>query len=393
MTTTAPRRDYDAIVLGLGGIGSAAAYWLSKRYGSGVLGLEQFELGHVRGESQDHSRIIRLSYHDPHYVRLAKRAYETWDEVEKDSGEQLILKTGGIDLGPRDGAIDIATYAQSMRACGVPFEELDAAEIRRRWPQWRIGDDIHGLFQADSGIAMAARANTTHQRLARERGAELRDRTTVQSIAESGGEFEIRTQSGVYRTSRLCIAAGPWSNDALANFQVALPLEVTKEQVTYFRAADPDAFTPERFPVWIWMDDPSFYGFPIFGENGPKVAQDAGGLPVDPNTRGFDRDEANSRRVHDFLEKYLPSALGPPLLVKTCLYTLTPDRDFVVDRIPTQASCAVAIGAGHAFKFASVLGKILAELVTAGETPSDLSLFALDRPILRERDPARHYMV
>jgi len=393
VTTNVPRRDYEAIVLGLGGIGSAAAYWLSKRFGSGVLGLERFELGHVKGESQDHSRIIRLSYHAPEYVRLAQRAYHTWHEVEHESGDQLIMKTGGLDLGPRDGAIDIATYAQSMRACGVPFEELDAAEIRRRWPQWKIGDDIHGLFQADSGIAMAARANATHQRMAREHGAELLDQTAVERIGESGGEFEIRTESETYRTSRLCIAAGPWSNEALANFHLTLPLEVTKEQVTYFAAADLEAFKPERFPVWIWMDDPSFYGFPIFGENGPKVAQDAGGKPVDPNTRGFEPDEANSRRVHDFLAKYLPSALGPPILVKTCLYTLTPDRDFVVDKLPTQASSAVAIGAGHAFKFASVLGRILAELVTDGRTPSDLSLFSLDRPILKERDPARHYMV
>ncbi|HEY7993776.1 MAG TPA: N-methyl-L-tryptophan oxidase [Candidatus Eremiobacteraceae bacterium] len=390
---TADRRDYEAIVLGLGGIGSATAYWLSKRFGSGVLGLERFELGHVRGESQDHSRIIRLSYHAPEYVRLAQRAYQTWHEVERDSGDRLIMKTGGLDLGPRDGAIDIATYAQSMRICGVPFEELDAAEIRRRWPQWNIGDDIHGLFQADSGIAMAAHANATHQRMARECGAELRDWTPVIAISESGGEFQIRTENDTYRTSRLCIAAGPWSNEALANFDLLLPLEVTKEQVTYFGAADLDAFAPERFPVWIWMDDPSFYGFPIFGENGPKVAQDAGGKPVDPNTRGFEPDESNSRRVHDFLAKYLPSALGPPILVKTCLYTLTPDRDFVVDRLPTQASCAVAIGAGHAFKFASVLGRILSELVTDGRTPSDLSLFSLDRPILKERDPARHYMV
>jgi sarcosine oxidase len=387
------RRDYDAIVLGLGGIGSAAAYWLSKRFGDGVLGLEQFELGHVRGESQDHSRIIRLSYHDSHYVELAKRAYETWHAVERESGDQLILKTGGLDLGPRGGAIDLSTYAQSMRACGVPFEELDASAIRRRWPQWRIGDDVHGLFQADSGIAMAARANATHQRMAREHGAELKDRTPVQVLGENGDEFTIATANGTYRSGKLCIAAGPWSNDALANFGVRLPLEVTKEQVTYFRPADLDAFAPQRFPVWIWMDDPSFYGFPVFGENGPKVAQDAGGLPVDPDTRDFEPDENNSRRVHDFVEKYLPSALGPPILVKTCLYTLTPDRDFVVDKLPTNTPAAIAIGAGHAFKFAAVRGRILAELVTAGTTPSDLSLFNLDRPILKELNPARRYMV
>jgi sarcosine oxidase len=387
------KRDYDAIVLGLGGIGSAAAYWLTKRFGDGVLGLEQFELGHARGESQDHSRIIRLSYHDARYVELAKRSYETWADVERESGEQLVLKTGGLDLGPRDGAIDLATYANSMRACGVPFEELDAQAIRHRWPQWRIGDDVHGLYQPESGIAMAARANATHQRMAREHGAELRERVHVDRIEESGGEFAVRIGGTRYTTGRLCIAAGPWSNKALANFGVTLPLEVTKEQVTYFHAADPEAFRPERFPVWIWMDDPSFYGFPTFGENGPKVAQDAGGLPVDPDTRNFEPDVDNSARVNAFLRKYLPAALGPPILVKTCLYTLTPDRDFVIDILPTQARGAIAIGAGHAFKFASVLGRILAELVTDGATRSDLSLFSVERPILKEANPPRHYMV
>ena len=161
------RTDFDYIVLGLGGLGSAATFWLSRRAGRDVLGLEQFELGHVRGESQDHSRIIRLSYHTSGYVRLAKRAYESWYQVEADGQEPCLLRTGGLDFGPRQGAISLDTYMDSMRAEAVPFEHLEAAEIRRRWPQFRIGDDVHGLFQEQSGIAMAARANAAHQRLAR----------------------------------------------------------------------------------------------------------------------------------------------------------------------------------------------------------------------------------
>lgn len=387
------RRDFDCIVLGLGGIGSAAAYWLSRRPDVSVLGLEQFELGHVRGESQDHSRIIRLSYHAPEYVRLAMRAYESWAVVEADSGERLILKTGGLDLGPRNGAIDLQTYADSMRACGVPFEALDAAEIRRRWPVWRVDDSVHGLFQAESGIAMAARANAAHQRMASEHGAALRDNAAVESVQFEGGEFAVTAHGTRYRSGALIIAAGPWSDRALGFFDLRLPLEVTKEQVTYFAARDRAAFEPSRFPVWIWMDDPSFYGFPTFGEPGPKVAQDAGGQPVDPDTRTFEPDPDNSARVTAFLERYLPSALGPVLLKKTCLYTLTPDRDFVVDLIPGVSRAAVAIGAGHAYKFASVLGRVLAELVMDGKTPSDLSLFSLQRPILKEANPARNYMV
>src|SRR5262245_47141337 len=141
------KQDYDYIVLGLGGIGSAAAYWLARRASGDVLGLEQFEIGHVRGASQDHSRIIRLSYHTPIYVELAKHAYQAWATLERDAGESLILRTGGLDFGPRDGAIPLSDYAESMQACGVPFESLDAGEIMRRWPQFQLTDDIHGLYQ------------------------------------------------------------------------------------------------------------------------------------------------------------------------------------------------------------------------------------------------------
>ncbi|MGZ3553121.1 MAG: FAD-dependent oxidoreductase, partial [Vulcanimicrobiaceae bacterium] len=154
-------RDFDVIVLGLGGIGSGAAYWLAKR-GARVLGLEQFEFGHARGESHDHSRIIRLSYHAPEYVRLAREAYEAWAAVESDARTQLVFKTGGLDLGPRNGAIPLEGYASAMRVCGVEFEELDAAAIRRRFPQFSIGDDVHGLVQADGGLVAAERATAAH---------------------------------------------------------------------------------------------------------------------------------------------------------------------------------------------------------------------------------------
>ena len=141
---------------------------------------------------------------------------------------------------------------------------------------------------------------------------------------------------------------------------------MTKEQVTYFGAPDPAAFAPDRFPVWIWMDEPSFYGFPTYGEAGPKAAQDVGGQPVDPDTRTFERDEAAFERVRDFLVEHLPGAVGPPILTRTCLYTLTPDRDFVVDRLPDAPGVVVGLGAAHGFKYASVLGRILVELALDG---------------------------
>jgi sarcosine oxidase len=385
--------DYEYIVLGLGGFGSAAAYWLARRAGKEVLGLEQFELGHVRGESQDHSRIIRLSYHTPGYVELAKHAYRAWAEVERDSGEKLVLKTGGLDWGPRVSAIPISNYTDSMDAAAVPYERLDAAEIMRRWPPFKLSDDIHGVFQPESGIAMAAKGNATHVRMARAHGATLCDRTPVDGITPSEGEIEVRTGGVAYRCRRLVIAAGGWSNRALAHFGVQLPLRVTKEQVTYFASPRLADFQPDRFPIWIWMDDPCFYGVPAFGEPGPKVGQHAGGQEVTADGRDFEPDEAARGRVMDFLGQYLPSALGPIIYTKTCLYTLTPDRDFVIDAVPGRSDAFVAIGGGHGFKFASLIGRILSELAIDGRTERDLAPFRIDRPMLRMENPPRNYMV
>jgi len=388
-----PRSDYEYIVLGLGGLGSAAAYWLSRRAGKDVLGLEQFELGHARGESQDHSRIIRLSYHSPEYVRLAFRAYESWDEVAREAGEPLYLVTGGLDLGPRDSAIPAEPYRASLRACGVPFETLGAREIMRRWPAFTLGEDIEGIFQARGGIAMAAKGNAAHQRLARAHGATLRDGAPVSGIAHEGGEFTVAAGGATYRCRRLVIAAGPWSNGALGHLGVQLPLVITREQVTYFATPHRAEFAPERFPVWIWLDDPCYYGFPVFGEPATKVAQDCGGKPTTGDTRDFEPDLENAAGVERFLAAHLPRALGPVHAIKTCLYTLTPDRDFVIDAVPGHDGAFATIGAGHAYKFASVIGRILAELALDGRTASDLAPFGIERPILKLERPPVTYMV
>jgi sarcosine oxidase len=392
----AMRTDWDAIVVGLGGIGSGAAYWLSRRFGDRVLGLEQFELGHSNGASQDHSRIIRLSYHRPDYVRLARRAYETWAEVEAASGTTIVTKTGGLDVAPREASIPLSDYTTAMTAEGVPFEHLDAAEIMRRWPQWRLGDEHHGLYQAESGLADPNRANAAHQRLAREHGATLVDRAPVVGLREAGGEIEVETADGaVHRAGHVVLAADAWTNALLQSFGRRLPLTITKEQVTYFACPDPGAFAPDRFPIWIWMDEPCFYGFPTYGEPGPKAAEDVGGTETTPETRTFDRDEAAFGRLESFLARHLPGHLGPPIYTKTCLYTLTPDRDFVLDRLPDQPNVIVALGAAHGFKFASLFGRIVAELVADGRTPSaaDIERFRIDRPILLEANPATSFMV
>ncbi len=384
--------EFDAIVLGLGGIGSGAAYWLAKS-GARVAGFEQFEFGHARGESHDHSRIIRLSYVTPAYVRLAKLAYAAWAEVERDSGEAIVYRTGGLDIGPRNGAIPLDGYAAAMRSEGVPYERIDAAEIRRRWPQFRIDDDIEALFQADGGIVAAERATAAHQRMALEYGAQLHERTPVDAVDCGGGEVAVRAGGIEYRAGRLIVAAGPWSAPLLEQLGCRVPLDVTKEQAMYFAVERPDAFAIGRFPIWIWMDDPSFYGFPVFGESGAiKITQDAGGRCVDPDTRTFDEDPAITARVRTFVDRHLPAA-GATRVIKTCLYTLTPDRDFIIDRLPNHPHVSVAIGAGHAFKFASVIGRVLARSATESALPGGLDDFSIRRPILQLDDPPKTYMV
>ncbi len=391
------RNEWDAIVVGLGAIGSGAVYWLGRRLGDRVLGLEQFSLGHSNGAGQDHSRIIRYSYHRPDYVRLARRAYAAWTEVEAESGATIVTRTGGLDLGPRDAAIPLQDYIDAMTAESIPFEHLDGPEIAARWPQWRLGDEHHGLFQADAGIADPNRGNAAHQTLARARGATLLEHAPVvrlRQLADATIEVELG-DGAIHRAPEVVLAADAWTNELLASFDRRLPLTIIQAQVTYFAPLDPERFAPDRFPIWIWMDDPSFYGFPTYGEAGPKAAEDVGGDEVTPATRTFERNEVGFRRLTDFLGRHLPDHLGPEIHTKTCLYTLTPDRDFVVDRLPDAPGVTVLLGAAHAYKFASALGRIAAELVVDGSTPAapELERFRIDRPLLLESNPATSFLV
>jgi sarcosine oxidase len=385
--------DFRVGILGLGGIGSAAAYWASRRLGPDVLGVEQFELGHARGGSEDHSRIIRLSYHTPGYVELAKAAYAAWEQVEVDSGDQLVLRTGGLDLAPTGASIGLDDYRASMKTADVRFEELDAGEVMRRWPQWQLDEDVTALFQEQSGIAMASKANAAHRRLARYHGATLIEGSAVAGIREVDGEVELVVDRRPVRVGSLIVTAGAWTTPVLAGLGFTLPLEVTLEQVVYLASPDLLAFHPSRFPIWIWMDEPSFYGFPVFGEPAVKIAWDRCEVVTDPDTRSFEPRADVNESVAGFATRHLPGAVGPVRIAKTCLYTLTPDRDFIVDRVPGTDNVFTAVGAGHAFKFASLLGKILVELALDAETDHDIGPFRADRPILTEVNPARSYMV
>ena len=386
------RHYYHTIIIGLGGLGSAALYWAARRLGAGVLGLEQFEIDHGRGGSQDHSRIIRLSYHTPGYVELAKAAYATWAEVEADAGQQLIFRTGGLDLWPAGSPFVMADYTGSMDATGVPYERLSAAETMRRWPQFHLTDDVTAIYQAESGIATPNLSNAAHRRLAVGYGATIRDNAPVTAVRPVGDELEVTAGGVVYRGQRLIVAAGAWSNNVLAHFGRRLHLTVTQEQVTYFHSPLVEEFFPDRFPIWIWLDEPCFYGFPVFGEAGPKAAQDVGGERVTADTRTFEPDAATLARTEAFLGRVLPGMLGPHILTKTCLYDMPPDRDFVLCRLPEQPNVSLAIGAGHAYKFASLIGRILSELAIDGQTGYDIGPFHIDRPILLEENPVESFM-
>ncbi|HEX6331595.1 MAG TPA: N-methyl-L-tryptophan oxidase [Actinomycetota bacterium] len=383
------RTEFEVAVVGLGGIGSAVAYWASTRVGAGTLGLERFELGHERGASQDHSRIIRLSYHRADYVRFAKDAYTAWAEVEAEAGKQLVVRTGGLDLYPERAHGWMDDYTDALDEVGVPYEWMDATEAMRRWPQWRLTDDVRVMFQAESGIAAAAEANEAHRRLAQARGATLLERARVAEIREVGGRYELETEAGTFRTDRVILAADAWTNELLSQLWRPINLTVTQEQVTYYASAEREAFAPERFPVWIWMGEPSFYGFPIFGEPGAKIGCDVGGPEVTGDTRTFE--PVYSDALDGFMKQRLPGGLGPYLAQKSCLYTMTPDRDFVLDLIPGHERAAVGQGAAHGFKFASVFGRSLVELVFDGHATSDVSTWSAQRPVLTMEDPPRDH--
>ncbi len=381
----------DVAVVGLGAIGSATAWQLARR-GLDVVGLDQFELGHTRGASHDTSRILRRSYHTPAYVRLAGEAYADWADVSSASGTELVTVTGGLDLFPPGAAIPPADYVASMRACGVPFAELGADEVARRWPALALPPGTTALHQADTAIVPAGRGTATLQRLAADAGAQLRDLTPVVALADrSDGLVEVRAAgpagTRTYVAERVVLTADAWTNDLLAHLGTSLPLTVTREQVTYFAPAVPGRFGPDRLPLWIWMDDPSFYGFPTYDEAGTgawvKAAQDCGGAVTTAAGRSYDVDVEALRRLAGFVRPLLPG-VGEPVRTVTCLYTLTPDRDFVVGPLPGHPQVLVGLGAGHGFKFAPTLGRVLADLATTGVTTSEVSAFAPDRPALVE---------
>lgn len=386
------KKTYAHIVIGAGGIGSAAAYWLARRGetrrgGADVLAIEQFRLRHDLGASEDHSRIIRHSYHSTDYTALTRDSYAHWRDLEDETGLELLRITGGLDLAPAGGAgeAEIASYARAVAEQGHAYEELTAAALRERWPQWRVGDDIIGLYQPESGILDIRRANSAHVSRAMARGVTFLENSPVRKIVPHPDHVEVHTGEAVYEAGTLTVCAGSWTPGVLAGLEFGLPLSLTQEQVTYFAAADLRPFAPDRFPIWIFHGaDTTFYGFPVYGEAAVKAARDMSGRFVTQETRSHEPDPEQTAEVAGFLAEYLPGAAGPELVSKTCVYDLPADRNFVLGSLPGHPNIALFVGAGHAAKFAGLVGHILADLAIEGRTDYPIAAFSLDRPAITD---------
>ncbi len=377
-------RTFDAIILGLGGMGSAAAFHLAAR-GQRVLGFDQFAPPHEQGSTHGRSRVIRQAYYeDPAYVPLLLRAYELWRELEHQAMRQLLTVTGGLMLGVPDSGV-VAGSLQSAQQHGLPHELLTAKEIRRRFPQFTPEADTVALFEANAGVVRPEETVRANLELATRLGAELHCAEAVTAWKAAGGRVEVTTPSGNYEAGQLVIAAGPWLATVLAD--LALPLSGERQVQFWFEpVGDPAPFLPDRFPIWIWetKDGTHPYGLPaIDGFNGGvKVAIHHGGKNPQCTPANIDRtvgetEIADARRC---VAARIPALSGRCLNAVTCLYTNTPDEHFLIDRHPAHSEVLIVSPcSGHGFKFCPVIGEITADLIAQGETRHDLRPFQLGR--------------
>ena len=391
---------YRVIVVGCGGLGSATLYRLAQQLGPGVLGIEQFALGHDRGASQDHSRIIRLAQHEPQYAVLARPAYEAWEQVEAESAQRLVTRTGGLVIEDRParqhiptGQRNIEGYAAMFDRFGVDYELLDADAVVQRWPQFHLAGGEQALYQPESGIVDAGRANAVHVALARAHGATIVANTPVRAVRPDGAGVAVETDEATYRADQAVVTSDAWTNQVLAAAGLQLPLTVTQEQVTYYATPHLREFAPSRFPVFMWHGAHSFYGFPVYGEVATKLGQHMGGPETTADTRSFAPDPIRRARYAEFVGRHLPRFGGPELYTRTCLYTVPPDQNFVLDTLPEHPQISVAVGAGHAYKFAALIGQLLAELALGKPPSHPIDAFSLARPALTDPSYAKAFHV
>jgi sarcosine oxidase len=373
-------KSYDVIVIGLGAMGSAACYHLAKR-GARVLGLEKFDIPHSQGSSHGFSRAIRSTYYeDPDYVPLVTRAFAMWQELEAETGQKLMHVTGALYMGPLGGEV-VGGSLLSARKYNLPHELMDRATLGQRYPQFRVPDDFVGLLEQNAGFIHPEKAVAAHALQAMRSGAELHGREAVTGWTAEAGGVSVTTDRGTYHGAQLLFCGGAWTDKLVRDLGV--PLVVTRQVLAWFWPKNPDLFQLGRIPVWALdrLDGTTHYGFPMMADNpGFKLAHHNRGLTSDPDTverSPLPGDEEDCRRA---LRENIPEAEGPLLALRVCMYTNTPDLNFIVDRHPHHERVTLACGfSGHGFKFATVMGEVLADLTTAGQTAHPIGFLGLAR--------------
>ena len=372
-------RHYNTIVVGVGGLGSATCYELAKR-GQSVLGIEQFDIPHDQGSSHGYTRIIRLAYYEhPSYVLLLRRAYELWEEIERASGEHLLYKIGSIDAGPADSWVFKGSF-RSVVQMGIDHEVLTGLELNRRFPGYRLPQDILALYQKEGGFLTPERCIVSYVNSAVARGAEIHGREALLGWEPRGDGVRVVTDRTTYTADALVFTAGSWNSQLMPWLHGLATPEL--QVLIWMQPERPEYFQPDSFPVFnCLVDEGRFYGFPVFGVPGFKFGKyhhlEEQGRP-DQIRRGPSR--ADEELLREFAARYFPRATGPTLTLKECMFTNAPDGHFIVDLHPEfpQVSFASACS-GHGYKFASVIGEILADLAERQQSRHDISLFARSR--------------
>lgn len=368
----------DVAVVGLGAMGSAALFHLARR-GVRAIGIERFHPGHDRGSSHGESRIIRLAYFEhPAYVPLLRRAYENWCELERLAGESLLTTTGILEAGP-PGSPLVAGSLQACREHGIDHETLDAAEIGRRFPAFRLPEAYAGVWQKDGGWLRPEAAVRAQARLAEAAGARIVDGVVVRAITPRPGHVEIDLGGRIVQAGRVVVAAGAWMAALVP--ELAPHLRLTRQVMCWYDPAEPVLFAPGRLPVFIAeSEDDAVYGFPDIGGGFKCASHRIGRTLGHADQARQDASPEDAAPTDAFLERFMPAARGRLRAMKTCIYTRAPDEDFILDTLPADPRIVVASPcSGHGFKFASVIGEILADLATRGQTDHDIGRLRLGR--------------
>ena len=372
-------KRHDVIVIGVGGMGSAAAYHLASR-DVDTLGIERFDVPHEQGSSHGITRIIREGqYEDPEYVPLARRSYELWRELETETGRDLLRVTGGLDAGPPDGEV-VPSSAASCRAHDIEHEILSGVEVNDRFPGYDIPKDHQAVYQPNSGFLVPEQCIIAHVEAAQAKGATIRAREAVTEIDDAGDDVWVTTDRGEYRADKVVVTAGAWAREFLP--ALADRLVPVRQVLAWLQPTDPPLFDPDVFPVFIHETETErYYGFPRYDVPGFKFARFNHFVEeVDPDAMPREPRRNDEAMLREYAEQYFPAGAGPTMRLSTCLFTNTPDGHFVVDTAPGRPDVIVGAGfSGHGFKFASAIGEVLADLAIDGETERDIGLFAADR--------------